>query len=66
MDKAGFAILGTVARVHSARLKIAADGNGGDLAIAVLARQPDLDVIGLLRGKPHVAGAERNHAIGKF
>ena len=25
--------------------------------------QPDLDVVGLLRGKAHVAGAQRHHAV---
>ena len=31
----------------------------------LLARQPDLDVVGLLRGEAHVAGAERHDAIGQ-
>ena len=35
----------------------------GDFAIHVLAGQPDLDVVGLLRGKAHVAGAERDDAV---
>ena len=36
-----------VARVHPPRLEVAADRAGGDLAVAVLPRQPDLDVEGL-------------------
>ena len=30
---------------------------------AALPRQPDLDVVGLLRGKAHVAGAQGHHAV---
>src|ERR1700757_5210853 len=40
-----------VARVHPPRLKIAAKRAGRDFAIAVLSRQPDLDVIGFLCSK---------------
>src|SRR5690606_5318892 len=35
-----------VARVHAARLEISANRAGGDFAVALLPRQPDLDVIG--------------------
>ncbi len=63
MDVAQFAVLAATARVHAARLEVAAHRAGRDFAIHVLARQPDLDVVGLLRGEAHVAGAERHHAI---
>src|ERR1700732_4940103 len=66
MDKAGFAISSSVARLHSARLEIAADGNGRNFAVAVLPRQPDLDVIGFLRGKAHLAGAKGHDAVGEL
>src|SRR5262249_9179577 len=62
MEVAHLAILAAVARVHSAGLEIAAHRAGGYLAIHVLAGEPDLDVVGLLRGKAHVAGAQRHDA----
>ena len=34
--------------------------------IGVLPRQPDFDVIGLLRAETHVAGAKRHHPVGKI
>src|SRR3546814_18004240 len=37
--------------VHTPRLEIAAVGNGADLAIAPLSRQPDLQIIGLEIGR---------------
>src|SRR5262245_40724560 len=49
------AALGTVARVHAAGLKLAAQRAGGNLAIHVRAGQLDLDVVGVLRGKTHIA-----------
>src|SRR6185437_15545580 len=57
--------LGPEARIHAPRLILAAIGAAGDLAIGVLAGQPDLDVIGLARGCAHIAGAEQHHAIRK-
>src|SRR5262245_18614705 len=51
------------ARLNAPRLELAAIRATGDLAIGVLARQPDLDVVGLLRREAHVAGAQRDHAI---
>src|SRR6185503_5770878 len=45
------------------RLRVAA---GRDLAICLLARQPDLDVIGLCRGKPHVSRAQQHRAKGQL
>src|SRR5262245_10274425 len=57
------AALGAVARVHAPGLKLAAQRAGGNLAIHVLSGQPDLDVIGLLRGKAHVARAQGGHAV---
>src|ERR1700722_10962203 len=60
---ANAAVLGAHARVHAARLELAAHRAGRNLAKHVLARQPDLDVVGLLRRKAHVAGAQRDDAI---
>ena len=57
--------LGAVAGVHAPRLEIAAHRAGRDLAIGVLAGQPDLDVVGLLRGEAHVAGAQHHGAVGE-
>src|SRR5690348_11854264 len=51
------------ARLHAPRLELAAVRAARDLAIGILARQPDLDVVGLLRREAHVAGAERDHAV---
>src|SRR5262245_2668169 len=45
------------ARLHAPRLELAAVRAAGDLAIHVLPRQPDLDVVGLLRREAHVPGA---------
>src|SRR5712692_457404 len=45
------AFLRTEPRLHAPRLEIAAVRAAGDLAIGVLAGQPDLDVVGLARGK---------------
>src|SRR3989338_2944994 len=36
-----------VARIHAPRLEVAADRAGGNFAIGLLPRQPDLDVVGL-------------------
>ena len=60
------AFFGPVARIHAAGLEIAADRAGADLAIGALPGQPDLDVIGLLRGEAHVAGREHDGAEGKL
>ena len=54
------AVPGADARVHPPRLEVAADRAGRDLAEGLLARHPDLDVVGLLGGEAHVAGAERH------
>src|SRR3546814_7325530 len=37
-----------------------------NLAIAVLPRQPDLKVVGLARGKAHVAAAQQHLAVRQF
>src|SRR5262245_61565571 len=57
------AALGAVARVHTPGLKFAAQRAGGNLAIHILSGQPDLDVIGLLRGKAHVPRAQGHHPV---
>jgi hypothetical protein len=51
--------------VHPPRLEIAAGRDRGDLAIGVLPRQPDLDVMGAPRAEAHVAGAQHDRAIGQ-
>src|ERR1035437_4655141 len=43
-----FAVLAFVTRLHPLRLELATVGARRNLAIGVLARQPDLDVVGLL------------------
>src|SRR5690348_2226807 len=57
------AILGPVPRVHAARLELTADRAGRNFTVGILARQPDFDVIGLLRGEAHVASTQRYDAI---
>src|SRR6185312_21974 len=57
------ALLGPVTRIHAPQLVVAAVGAARDLAIAALARQPDLDVIGLARGRAHVAAAQDDGAV---
>src|SRR3546814_8556455 len=37
-----------------------------NLAVAVLPRQPDFEVIGLARGEAHVAAAEQHFPVGQF
>jgi hypothetical protein len=54
-----------VARVHAPGLEVAAVGARGDLAVAALPRQPDLEVVGLARAEAGVAGAERQDAVGQ-
>src|SRR6185369_11976043 len=61
-----WALAGPEARVHAARLVVAAVGAARDLAIAALARQPDLDVVGLARGRAHVATAQHDGAKGNL
>src|SRR5262249_26690836 len=53
----------TEARVHAPSLKVAEIGARRDLAIGVLARQPDLDVVGLARGESHVARAQQHDPV---
>src|SRR5260221_3840851 len=49
------ALLRAVARIHAPRLEFAAHRTGRDFTIGILPRQPDLDVVSLLRGETHVA-----------
>ena len=63
MDEPGLLVaLGPVAGLHAPGLEIAADRTGGDLAIGVLAGQPDLDVVGLAGAEAHIAGAQDDGA----
>src|SRR5579864_4166039 len=50
------AVLRPETPLHPPCLEIAAIGAAGDFAIGALSRQPYFDVIGLARGKAHVAG----------
>src|SRR3546814_13243037 len=59
-------ILAAEARVHAARLAIAAVRAARNLAVAVLPRQPDFAVICLARGQDHVAAAEQPFPVGPF
>src|SRR5262249_44373702 len=56
-------VLGAIARIHAPRLELAAERTGRNLAVHVLSGQPHFDVVRLLGGKAHVAGAERDHAV---
>ena len=51
--------------VGATGLEIAAVRAGADLFVGVVARQPDLDVVGLTGREAQVAGAQANHAIRK-
>ncbi|MCW0417619.1 hypothetical protein NB689_003373 [Xanthomonas sacchari] len=51
------------ARLHAPRLEVAAVGAGGDLAIGLLRRQPDFQVVGLAGREAHVAGAQQHLAV---
>ncbi len=46
-----------VPQFHPAGLEVAAGRAGADLSVATLARQPDLDVVGLRSAEPHVRRA---------
>src|SRR5579862_1609335 len=50
------------AGVHPPGLEVSAVRAGADLAVHALARQPDLDVVGLARREAHVAGAQQHGA----
>src|SRR5690606_1063697 len=56
-------VLGAKTRAHAPRLEVAAVGAAGDLAIAPLPRQPDLDVVGLARGEAGVAAGEHHDPV---
>ena len=49
--------------VRAARLERLGVAAGRNLAVRLLARQPDLDVVGLRRRESHVAGAEQHRPI---
>ena len=51
------------ARLHAAGLEVAAVGARGNLAVFVLARYPDFQVVGLHGAEAHVAGAQRQNAV---
>ena len=57
VQRLGLALFVPEARVHAARLERLEIGAGGNFAVGALARQPDLDVVGLGSGETHVAGA---------
>ena len=63
MDEAGrLGVRAFGASIHASGLEVAAERARGDLAEPSLPGQPDFNVIGLLRRKAHVAGAERDRA----
>src|SRR6185503_15042282 len=66
MHRLGLAAFGPPARLHAARLERFEVGARRNLAVRVLRRQPDFEVVGLGRGEADVAGAKRDHAIGKL
>src|SRR5712691_4197645 len=54
-----------VARLHALGLERAAIRAARNLAVGVLAREPDLDIVGLARGESHIAGRQEHDAIGE-
>ena len=61
MDKArALFALRTEAGVHAAGLKVPTVGAAGDFTIGLLARQPDLKIIGFAGRKAHVARTEQH------
>ncbi|MPN30922.1 hypothetical protein SDC9_178393 [bioreactor metagenome] len=52
--------------LHPPRLEGFAVGAAGDFAIGTLRRQPDLEVVGLGCREAHVAGAQRDDAVGQL
>ena len=64
MDEAGgLGASGLDAGVHPPGLKVAADRAGRDFAEPPLPRQPNLEIIGLLRGEADIARAQRRDPI---
>ena len=64
VDEARLAAVGRlVLHTHAACLEILAIAAGADLAVGILRREPDLDVIGLGGSEAHIAGTEDDHAI---
>src|SRR5580693_8597961 len=55
----------TVARLHAQGLERPAIRAAGNLAVGALPRQPYFDIVGLLRGKSHVAGRQQHHPVGE-
>ena len=51
------------ARLHAPRLEALAIAAGGDLAVLALARQPDLQVVGLGAAEADIARAQRHDAV---
>src|SRR5258706_28201 len=66
MDGLGLALLVAKARLHAPRLERLEVRARGDLAVGVLSRQPNLEIVGLRGGKADVAGAQRHHAVGQL
>src|SRR5690606_22628654 len=66
VDELGLAFFVAEARVHAARLEIAAVRDRADLAVLALAWEPDLEVIGFARAETHVASAEQHGAERQF
>ncbi len=66
VDELGFlGAFGLVADVGAAGLEALEVGAGGDLAVGLLAGEPDFEVVGLGGAEAHVAGAEEHAAVGK-
>ncbi len=64
MHEAGLLLaLRPVAGLHTPGLEVAAHRTGRNLAIRVLARQPDLDIVGLSGPEPHVARTQHHRAV---
>src|SRR6185295_15941215 len=59
------AVRGAVAEVGAPGLEVGAVRAGGDLAVGVLAGEPDFEIVGLGCGEAHVAGREADAAVGE-
>src|SRR5262245_3775479 len=66
MDKLLLSVCPLEFDVHAASLKIGKSRTGGNFPVALFGWKPDLQVIGLGRGKSKVTRAERHYAVRDF
>ena len=61
-----FAFRRSVTNICTPCLIIPKVGTTGNLAVAVLGRQPDFEIITFAGAEPHVAGRQKHHAVRKL